>query len=180
MSAVSNAASLRLTPKHRYHPALTPTHTPVKPSREDDALQLNLKTVIGTTTTSNSAFYALPEKQVFVCCAGPAVVLYQVDDQLGITQQLYRARPNASPINATASFYNPSTPPNTPGRSRHGSPLKDGSIGIVSTASLESTTEFSSNAKVNNNRSREATCVSLSYCGKYLAVGEVNRPTDLV
>lgn len=177
MSAVTHAASLRLTPKHRFHPALTPAHTPVKSSREENGLQLTLKSVIGTTTSSNSAFHALPERHFFVCCAGPAVVLNRVDEQLNITQQSYRARPNASPINATPSFYNPSTPPNTPGRSRHGSPLKDGTYGIGSTATLEYTSDSPGHGKASN-WSREATCVSLSHCGKFLAVGEVRCHTS--
>jgi len=175
MSAVSHAASLRLTPKNRLHPALTPNQTPAKPSREDSGLQLTLKNVIGTTTSSNSAFNALPEKHAFVCCAGPAVVLNRVDEQLNITQQLYRARPNALPMNATPSFYNPSTPPNTLGRSHYGSPLKEGSYGIGYTASSEYTSDTPNHGKASN-RSRAATCVSLSHCGKFLAVGEVSRP----
>lgn len=172
MSAVSHAASLRLTPKHRFHPALTPTQSITKSTRENDGLQLTLKNVIGTTTSLNSAFHALPDGDVFVCCAGPAVVLNRVDEQLNITQRLYRAKPNVSPINLTPSFYNPSTPPNAPGRSRHGSPLKDRGYGVGPTPSLGYSLESPSNGKANN-RSREATCVALSHCGRYLFVGEV-------
>ena len=173
MSAISHAAGLRLTPKNRFHPTHTPTHTPVKQAREDSGLQLILKNVIGTTTRSPNAFDASPAHHTFVCCAGPAAILSQVDENLNITQRLFRARPNASPVNATPSFYNPSTPPITPARSRQGSPLKEGGYGLSSTASLEYAADSQGLVKAGN-RSRECTCVSLSHCGKFLAVGEVS------
>ena len=172
MSSIGHAASLRLTPKSRFHPIQTPTQTPTKISRDDSGLQLTLKNVIGTTTSSANAFDAVAEHHTFVCCAGPAAILSRVDEKLNITQRLFRARPNALPINATPSFYNPSTPPTTPGRSRQGSPLKEGIYGIGSAASLEYSAETQGQSKASN-RSKETTCVSLSRCGKFLAVGEV-------
>lgn len=179
MNAIGHAASLRLTPKNRFHPTNTPTHTPVKQAREDSGLQLTLKNVIGTTTSSANAFDATPAHHTFVCCAGPAAILSQVDENLNITQRLFRARPNASPVNATPSFYNPSTPPNTPGRSRQGSPLKDAGYGLGSTASLEYAADPQGQGRAGI-RSRESTCVSLSHYGKFLAVGEVSPHGYLV
>ena len=172
MSSIGHAASLRLTPKSRFHPIQTPTQTPTRISRDDSGLQLILKNVIGTTTSSANAFDAVAEHHTFVCCAGPAVILSRVDEKLNIAQRLFRAKPNALPINATPSFYNPSTPPTTPGRGRQGSPLKEGIYGIGSTASLEYSAETQGQSKAGN-RSKESTCVSLSRCGKFLAVGEV-------
>ena len=174
MSASGRSPSLRLTPKHQSYPALTSTNTPSKSVHDDNGLQLVLKTVIGTTTSSKSTFDSLADSHVFAYCAGPAVVLNRIDQQLNITQHLYRARPSASPLNATPSFYNPSTPPITPGRSRHGSPLKDRSYSKAPTVTSESTNDLPSHGRASN-RSREVTCVSLSHCGRFLAVGEVGK-----
>ena len=178
MSSIGHAASLRLTPKNRFHPIQTLTQTPTKVSRDESGLQLTLKNVIGTTTSSASAFDAVAEHHTFVCCAGPAAILSRVDENLNITQRLFRARPNALPVNPTLSFYNPSTPPTTPGRGRQGSPLKEGIYGIGSSASLEYAAESQGHSKAGH-RSKESTCVSLSRCGKFLAVGEVCSRTYL-
>ena len=172
MSSNGHAAGLRLTPKNKFYPAQSTTHMPRKLSRDDKSLQLTLKIVIGTTTSSANAFDALPEHHSFVCCAGPAAILARVDEKLNVSQRLFRARPNAFSVNATPSFYNPSTPPNTPGKGRQGSPLKDGSYGIVSTTGFEYPPDSQGQSRAGS-RSRESTCVALSRCGKFLAVGEV-------
>ena len=151
-----------LTPRNRLR-----TTQDVAQSRENDSgWQLSLKSVIGTTTSSNNAFDSLSEHNVFAYCAGPAVILSQVDGDFKVSQRLFRARHNASPFNGTASFYNPSTPPTTPSRSRHGSPLKEGSYGSE---------EYSASpgGGRTGNWNREATCTSLSRGEKFLAVGEV-------
>lgn len=174
MSALSNGTNSRLTPKHRLHLG----HNTSKAAREDGGLHLNLKTVVGTTTTSLNEFDSLSEQNAFICCAGPAVILSNVDEHLNISQRLFCARPSTAPINATPSFYNPSTPPTTPGRSRQGSPLKDNGYGMGLTPSLEYTPDSSSNAK-SKGRNREATCVSMSRAGRFLAVGEVRAPVPV-
>ena len=159
------------TPGQSPRAKLTPV-SPMKRSGED--INLNLKTVLGTTTRSANAFDADPEGNTFVCCAGPAVVLYQVDEDFNISQRCYRARPNVPPINATQSFYHPSTPPNTPMKSRHGSPLKNMGVPMASTILSEQFLEASSHDG-SNNRNREVTSVSMSHEGSLLAVGEVSR-----
>ncbi|KAL6717477.1 hypothetical protein ACLMJK_005392 [Lecanora helva] len=143
--------------------------SPVKRDEEENNLQV--KAVIGTTTKSASAFDADPETHAFVCCAGSAVVLYYVNEDLSTTQRVLCARPNISPINATLSFYNPSTPPTTPTRSRHGASIKATGLQMGSAASTEQIPNSQSHGGANK-RSREATSVSLSREGKLLAVGE--------
>lgn len=165
----------RYTPKSRFHASQTPGLNPAKQARECNKLQLNLESVVGTTTNSVNAFDALPEHHTFVCCAGSAAVLSRVDEHLNITQQIFRARSNALPINTTPSFYNPATPPSTPGKSRHGSPLKDGGCGITYNGLLDCPSNSPNQGRANN-RSRETSCVSLSRGGNFVAVGEVNWP----
>lgn len=166
-------------PKDRFHSpanakanASTPSHA--KHSRVESGLQLILKTVIGTTTSSADAFDADPENSVFVCCAGPAVILSHVDEHLNISQRLFRAKPNVQPINATQSFYKSSTPPSTPARSRHGSPLKTKGFGIGPTANSEHLLDSPGHGLASS-RGREATCVSLSRRGNLLSIGEVMK-----
>lgn len=151
-----------------------PSHT--RHARELNNLRLSLKTVVGTTTDSVNAFDALSEHHTYACCAGPAAVLARVDEHLNITQRLFRVRPNAAPINATPSFYHPATPPSTPGKSRHGSPLKDGGCGVIYNGLQDHPPNSPGQGRANN-RSRETSCVSLSRRGNLMAVGEVNWPT---
>ena len=177
MSSTGHAASSMLTPMSRFHTPPNSGLSPAKHAQELGNLRLNFNNIVGTTTASANAFDALPEHHTFVSCAGPAAVLSRVDDHLNITQQLYRARPNASPVNATQSFYNPATPPNTPGKSRHGSPLKDGGCGTIYNGLQDYPPNSPSQGRANN-RIRETSCVSLSRGGNLLAVGEVNWPAS--
>ena len=175
MSSIGRAASSMLTPMSRTHAIQSPSLGPTKQAPAYNNLQIGLKSVAGNTTSSVNEFDALPEHHSFAYCAGSATVLSRVDEHLNITQQLFRAGPNAVPINATPSFYNPATPPNTPGKSRHGSPLKDRGCGVLYKGLLDYPPDSPSQGRVNN-RSRETSCVSLSRGGNLMAVGEVNRP----
>ncbi len=159
---MNGVGGLSLTPRNRFR-----TIQDITQNREiDQGWQLSLRSVIGTTTTSNNAFDAVPEHDVFAYCAGPAVIISNVDEGLNVSQRLFRSKHSVSPINGTSSFYNPITPPTTPSRSRHGSPLKEGSYGSDDI----SASPGSGRAGAWN---REATCISLSRGGKLLAVGEV-------
>ena len=163
-----------LTPLSRLHASQNTSLNPTKQARELNNLRLSLKNVIGTTTDSVNAFDALPGYHSFVCCAGSAVVLSRVDEHLNISQQFFRARPNALPINAIPSFYNPATPPITPGKVRRGSSFKDESSRLIYNGSLNHPPSSPSQGRANN-PSRETSCVSLSRGGDLMAVGEVNR-----
>lgn len=177
MSVIGNSAIWRLTPKNRSHPGHAASPIPARHGREDSGVHLTLKNIIGTTTSSANGFDANSENNVFACCAGPAAILSRVDEHCRISQQLFRARQIASALNSTPSFYNPSTPPSTPNRSRQGSPLKDGNYGPGSNSFGEDISDSPAHAKANA-RSREATCLSLSPGGQFLAVGEVNRSPE--
>lgn len=153
-----------LTPRNRLR-----TAQDVAQNREiDNGWHLILRSVIGTTSSSNNAFDSHPEDRVFAYCAGPAVILLKVDEAFNVSQRLFRARHSASPINGTSSFYNTSTPPTTPSRSRHGSPLKEASYAADDFAASPGSGRAS-------NWNREATCLSLSKGARFLAVGEVRK-----
>lgn len=175
MSSIGHAAGSMLTPLSRFHAIQAPSRYSTKQTQEYYSLQLSLKSVVGTTTNSVNAFDTLPEHHIFACCAGSAAVLSLVDGHLNITQRLFRVGPNALPINATPSFYNPATPPSTLAKSRHGSPLKDRAHGITYNGSQDHSPNSPIQGRANN-RSRETSCVSLSHGGNLMAVGEVNPP----
>ena len=174
MSTIGHAASPMSTPTSRFHAIQTPGLLSTKQARENNNLQISFKSVAGNTTNSANAFDTLSD-HTFACCAGSAAVLSRVDEHLVITQQLFRARPNALPINATPSFYHPATPPNTPGKSRHGSPLKESGYGTIYNGLQDHPPDSPSQGRLNS-RSRETSCVSLSRGGNLMAVGEVNWP----
>ena len=176
MNSIGCAASSVLTPSSRIHASQTYSLNPPKQAQELKNLELSLKDIIGTTTDSVNAFDALPGHHSFVCCAGSAAVLSRVDEHLNISQQFFRARPNTSPINATPSFYNPATPPITPGKNRLGSPFKGEVSRISYTGSFNDSSSSPSQGRANK-PSRETSCVSLSRGGDLVAVGEVNRLT---
>lgn len=171
MSSIGHAASSMLTPMSRFHATQNHGLDLAKHAREYNNIQLSLRSVVGITTNSVNTFDVLPEHHTFVCCAGSAAVLSRVDEHLNITQKLFKAKPNASPVNASTSFYNPATPPSTPGKSRHGSPLKDGGYGIVYSGLSDYPPDSPGQGKANY-RSRETSCVSLSRGGNLMAVGE--------
>lgn len=167
MISIGRGDSSRLTPKHRLHPGLS-----TRTAHEDSSLRLTLRTVIGSTTSSASSFDSISEHNLFVCCAGPAAILSQVDEDLKITQRLFRARPNALPIYGSSSFYSSGTTPITPTRSRYTSSLKDGAYVAGITTPGDLMPDSPSNSRLSS-RTREATCVSISPGAKFVAVGEV-------
>lgn len=156
-----------LTPSNRY-----PNQAAVRSFQEDVGCHLQLKTVIGTTTSSPNSFDSLPHINAFAICAGSAVIVARVDAQLNITQNLFRARPNARPVNETFSFYSSSTPPISSLRSRLASSLKESGYGAGH--SYEDSGGESAGTSQICKRTREATCISLSPEGNLLAVGEVS------
>ena len=172
MSSSGRVAGLKLTPRSTDHSI----HNATRPGQEDQQLLLCIRTVIGMTTTSANAFDSDPNNNIFAYCAGPAAVVSLVDENLNVTQRLFRARPNASPLHSTPSFYNPPTPPSTRRGNGSGTPFRDRDCSNPFATSVEGSADILSNSKAQN-RVKEATCVSMSRNGDYLAVGEVGSPS---
>ena len=177
MSSTDHAANSTLTPNGRLYTSQNPGLSHVKQAQDSNTLRLSFDSVIGTTTDSANAFDSLPEHHTIAYCAGSATVLAQIDEHLNITQRLFRVRPNASPVNATPPFYNPATPPSTPGKSRHGSHSKDGGCETIYHGLQDYYHSKSPSQTKATNRNRQISCVSLSRGGDLMAVGEVNRPS---
>lgn len=168
MSGLSSLSGSRLTPNNRSHPSLNLG----KSAQEDSSFQLTLKTAIGTTSSSSSSFSCLQGFDIFAVCAGSAVVVSRIDSKLKITQRLFRARPNAQPLNEPSPASNSTNSPSTIVRSRLALSMRGSGYGTNSGVGL-STAESPSKGQVHK-RTREATCLSLSPCSRYLAVGEVS------
>ena len=164
---------------------ITPTNSPAlkSPARSPNKFPpqqstLSLHTVIGTTTSSPNGFDYHSRSRTFALCAGSAVILGEFDETLNLTQRFFRARPTASAVNSTQSFYNASTTPVTPeSRRRTLGPLRAGLQTGVYTGSpgREWNEGVVSKALTSKERIKAATSVSLSKDGKLLAVGEVTR-----
>ncbi|CAG8062149.1 unnamed protein product [Penicillium olsonii] len=164
-------ASLKITPSNS--PILRPgTRSPSKTSHQSS---LSLQTVIGTTTTTPNGFSSHDESKSFALCAGSAAVLAQLDDQANISQRFYRARPSATSVNPSTSFYNQSTPPATPDpRSRSLSHIRSNPHLSITNGSPSSEAGDAGSPRGWSSRERikAVTSVSISPNGRFLAVGE--------
>lgn len=134
---------------------------------------LVLESVIGSTVFSNNALSAA-DANSFAFCAGSFVVLAVINEQLGFDQRLISVKPDALPIQATPTYYNPATPTKATGtRSYVNLPFKDDApFGTALSPPIDHNTDFHGRAKATC-RSRNLSCLSLSPSGKFLTVGEV-------
>lgn len=135
----------------------------------DSSSKLSLKRVIGTTCCSPTGFDTVNSSFAYI--AGGAVVVVDVDGEHH-TQRFYRARPTAVPLYSAASFQNaPSTPNATPkandSRGRVAPSFRDSPHNQPDWADSPGNRTWTSRERI-----KAATCVALSRCGKYLAVGE--------
>lgn len=164
-------ASFKITPSNS--PILRPgTRSSSKTSHQSS---LSLQTVIGTTTTTPNGFSSHDQTKSFALCAGSAAVLAQLDDDANITQRFFRARPSATGVNPSTSFYNQSTPPTTPApRSRSLSHIRSTPHLNISNGSPSSEAGDAGSPRGWSSRERvkAVTSVSISPNGRFLAVGE--------
>lgn len=168
MDAMISESGSRVTPNQRLHSS----QILGKSILEDYNFQLTLRTAIGTTTSSSCSFDSLDEYDIFAVCAGSAVVVSHVNHELKITQRLFRARPYAQPLTEPPSTYSYISSPSTTLRSRL-APSMRGSGHNISSGLGGSTAESPAKGQASK-RTKEVTCLSLSRCGKFLAVGEVS------
>ncbi|KAJ5150132.1 hypothetical protein N7448_001710 [Penicillium atrosanguineum] len=163
-------ASLKITPSNS--PVLRPgTRSPSKSSHQSS---LSLQTVLGTTTTTPNGFSSHDQSKRFALCAGSAAVLAELDDDANISQRFFRARPSATSVNPTTSFYNHSTPPATPDpKSRSLSHIRSNPhLNLPASPSGETSDSGSPRAWSSRERIKAVTSVSISPNGRFLAVGE--------
>ena len=161
---------LKLTPSNS--PYLRPSgpKSPSRSTRFGNEPCLSLKSIIGTTTYSSTAFDCLPLARSFAYVAGAAAVLVKLSDQGQVSQQFFRARPTAVPVNAVASVTNPSTPTHSAAdfRNRALTPLRDAAVSpMADWADSPSSKTWTARERI-----KAATCVALSPDGRFLALGE--------
>ncbi|KAJ5739183.1 hypothetical protein N7533_011967 [Penicillium manginii] len=173
LSAKSKLAgsSLKITPSNS--PVLRPGTRSA--SRASHQSALSLQTVIGTTTTTPNGFSSHDQSKSFALCAGSAAVLAELDDAGNLSQRFFRARPSATSVNPTSSFYNQSTPPSTPDpKSRSLSHIRSNPHLNVPNGSPSSEASDCGSPRAWSSRERvkAVTSVSISPNGRFLAVGE--------
>ncbi|KAJ6155340.1 hypothetical protein N7470_005906 [Penicillium chermesinum] len=164
--------SLKITPSNS--PILRPGSRSL--SRSSHQSSLSLQTVLGTTTTTPNGFSSHDQSKSFALCAGSAAVLAELDDDANVTQRFFRARPSATSMNPTTSFYNQSTPPTTPDtRSRSIQQIRSNphlNLPNVATPSSDLPENGSPRTLSSRERIKAVTSVSISPNGRFLAVGE--------
>ena len=174
MSPSHALSPLSLTPKQgnlRTHASQTPSKT----SREGSEIQVILKKVLGSTTSSASGFDCNLSTSSLAFCAGSTAVLAQVDAELNINQRFFRAQSGSSRSQYvfTHSDSSPASP--TPESfPRLANSLRRKTLGIKSAGSPRVEPGVSPGRANIRQKTRAASCVSLSPDGRFLAVGEVN------
>ncbi|KAF3914428.1 hypothetical protein ABW21_db0209915 [Orbilia brochopaga] len=180
-------AHLKLTPNQSS--SATPliraaTHTPRSPLKRSladtrDALGLNLKRMIGTTTSSPSGLASHAPTGSIAFCTGAAVCVVKVDDNLQIQSRYFlRARPSAG---AQATTGGSSSVPSTPeanvssSRIRSSITARDSGIGFSPIREFESPGKGEDGKWSVRDRVKAATTVSFSPDGRYIAVGETGH-----
>lgn len=168
----NSGVSLKNTPSNSPF-AKTGTRSPRKTNAANASL--NLQHVIGTTTTGPTGFSCHAPSSTYAYCAGATVVLVKVGENDQVSQRFYKARPTASSVNPSISFYDQSTPTGTP-RSRRKSVMPARVEGYGSTPTGSPFREWSDDGNGQTWTARErikaASSVSISPDGRLLAVGE--------
>ncbi|EWC47557.1 hypothetical protein DRE_03177 [Drechslerella stenobrocha 248] len=179
-------AHLKLTPNQSSSTLLLrAAHTPKSPLKRSlsdtrEALGLNLKRMIGTTTNSPSGLASHAATGSIAFCTGAAVCVVKVDEDLHIQSRYFlRARPSAgAQSTGTASSSVPSTPEANTGGSRIRSSLaaRDSGIGFSPIREFESPGKGEDGKSWSvRDRVKAATTVSFSPDGRYIAVGETGH-----
>ncbi|KAK6528331.1 hypothetical protein TWF281_009574 [Arthrobotrys megalospora] len=188
-------AHLKLTPNNPINSSTTSLarsiHVPKSPLRRSltdtrEALGLNLKRMIGTTTSSPSGLASHAPSGSIAFCTGAAVCVVKVDENLHIkSRHFLRARPSASAHPSTSAGTSSSVPstPEAPSSSRIRSSIaaRDSGIGFSPIREFESPGKGEEGKWSVRDRVKAASTVSFSPDGRYIAVGETgHNPRVLV
>lgn len=154
----------------------TRIRSPNRVSREGQCLRL--QRIIGNTITSPSCFDGLSKSRCFAYTAGGAVVLVRVTEDSKLEETFYRAK---SPVSTTqpGATYDSHTVLGTPTpRNRNLGLSRDAwHVPSPSGAPTSDVAELNSPRPGSaRERTKAATCVSLSPDGRLLAFGEVWAP----
>ena len=151
-------------------------------ARDSDSKALSLKRIIGSSIWSPTKFDSLASANCFVHTAGGVAIVTTLDDNLGVSQRFFRARPSATSFAPLASSSNisHSTTPSTEARRHSLTPFRDVGASTSGTSPAIGDWEGSptSTTWTARERVKAVSCVSFSPDGRYLAVGEVRIPTS--
>ncbi|KAF3189230.1 hypothetical protein TWF225_002986 [Orbilia oligospora] len=182
-------AHLKLTPNNPINSSTTSLarsiHVPKSPLRRSltdtrEALGLNLKRMIGTTTSSPSGLASHAPSGSIAFCTGAAVCVVKVDENLHIkSRHFLRARPSASAHPSTSAGPSSSVPstPEAPSSSRIRSSIaaRDSGIGFSPIREFDSPGKGEEGKWSVRDRVKAASTVSFSPDGRYIAVGETGH-----
>jgi hypothetical protein len=161
--------------------AKTGTRSPRK--TQSATASLSLHHVIGTTTTGPTGFSSHAQTGTYAYCAGSTVVLAKITEDGQVSQRFFKARPTASSINPSISFYDQSTPTGTPrGRRKSVMPARpDGFTTPTGSPFREWSDDGSGQTWTARERIKAANSVAISSDGRFLAVGETGyNPSVLI
>lgn len=134
---------------------------------------LQLKNVIGTTTSTPSGLSCCAVSNSYAYCAGSVAVLAHIEADHSVSYRYFKARPTVVPINQTTSYYDSSSSPSTPTRRRTVLASKKGYDDYSATPTgREWSDEAHGQTWTARERIKTATCVSISPDGRLLVVGE--------
>ncbi|MCJ1388416.1 hypothetical protein MMC18_001263 [Xylographa bjoerkii] len=156
--------------------------TPSKKQPQQGGLILTLKSIIGTTTYSSRGFDCNTATSSFATCAGSAAIVTSVDNEFKVTQKFFRARHGPLAPHSASSNHDIQGASSTPEPRNHlvGS-LRRKTFGIGSARSPQVDQGVSPGRASIRQKTRAASCVSLSSDGQFLAVGETGyNPRILV
>ena len=145
----------------------TGARSPRKPGGSGVSLQL--QQVIGTTTNSPTGLACCPLTNAYAYCAGAIAVLATIHRDGTTTRRYFKARPTATSLNPSSSYYDASSPSVTPSKRRTSifarRKTQDIDFGSAQYEGISQTWTA-------RERIKTVTCVALSDNGKWLAVGE--------
>lgn len=176
-------AGLRLTPSNSPYFKSTTPRSPVKAQHRNEEPGLQLKKVIGTTTTSSLGFDALPSAKCFAYIAGAAAVVATVEDDLSVKQRFFRARPSSATSGKEGTSQWPSSPTPTEPRHRALGHVRGESLGgsPLGTSARDWSDSPSGKTTTAKDRVKAVTSVALSPNGKWVALGETGyKPRILI
>ncbi|POS85566.1 hypothetical protein EPUL_003007, partial [Erysiphe pulchra] len=169
----SNTSNLKLTPSNSQ--CIRRIRSPSK-LRSLYESGLSLQRIIGTTVSSPTAFDTLSSSCIFAYTAGAAVVVVNTKDDSKFTQRYFIARP--SPILSSTTSLSPTTSFTTSNDAKNriigGSGRENMSTysPLSPYANSDCLDSISSKAWTSRERIKSITCLSLSFDGNLLAVGE--------
>ncbi|RMZ75246.1 hypothetical protein DV738_g5576, partial [Chaetothyriales sp. CBS 135597] len=136
-------------------------------------VSLQLRKVIGTTTSGPAGLACCASNSSFAYCAGAVAVLSTLEADGAVTTRYYKSRPTTTAVNPSRSYYDTGSPSHTPTRRRPSAfadrtPTDSDRGGAVGRERVDE----GSQTWAARERIKTVTCVALNENGRWLAVGE--------